>query len=366
MPVAVEAGALTLELIAGLDPRWLERLRALLRAGRAEYVASGYSQIIGPLVPAAVNARNLDLGRRVAARLLGVEPELWLVNEMAWSGGLAALYREAGARAVIMEWNNAWHAHPEWDPRWRWHWQRAQGPSPAGEGAGRSGSIPSTSRRCSACAPATSPATSSWRTGAGACPAPTRRRRGTRCSTAPTPRSSTSARAATATSTAAWPGSPDGEWDTFAAAAGWLAAEPGHGAGAAGRDAGRTAVGAVRATAAPGGGRPARRGEEAGEVQPEPLGGDRPRRPGAEHRLPRPRARAGAAGDIDDDDAVARPALPVVERPAHAPDGRSLGRGGAARGAAAAAAAGRRRALRAAARCPTATSNCAGRSRGCG
>jgi hypothetical protein len=135
VPVAVEAGALTLELIAGLDPGWLERFRALLRAGRVEYVASGYSQIIGPLVPAAVNARNLDLGRRVASRLLGIEPELWLVNEMAWSGGLAALYREAGARAVIMEWNNAWHAHPEWDPRWRWHWQRAEGPDlPAGDG----------------------------------------------------------------------------------------------------------------------------------------------------------------------------------------------------------------------------------------
>jgi len=129
VPVAVEASGLTLQMIAALDPRWVERLRGLLRSGHAEYVACGYSQIIGPLAPAGVNARNLDLGRRAARDLLGVEPELWLVNEMAWSGGLAALYRDAGARAVIMEWNNAWHAHPEWDGRWRWHWQRAQGPN---------------------------------------------------------------------------------------------------------------------------------------------------------------------------------------------------------------------------------------------
>lgn len=128
VPVAVEASGLTLEMIDALDPRWLGRLRGLLQDGRAEYVASGYSQVIGPLVPAAVNERNLDLGRRTARRLLGVEPGLWLVNEMAWSGGLAALYRDAGARAVIMEWNNAWHAHPEWDARLRWHWQRALGP----------------------------------------------------------------------------------------------------------------------------------------------------------------------------------------------------------------------------------------------
>ncbi|MBK7189916.1 MAG: hypothetical protein IPH86_14880 [bacterium] len=128
VPVAVEASGLTLEMINGIDPGWLDRLRGLLREGRAEYVASGYSQVIGPLVPAAVNARNLDLGRRTAERLLGLEPGLWLVNEMAWSGGLAALYREVGARAVIMEWNNAWHAHPDWDGRLRWHWQSAQGP----------------------------------------------------------------------------------------------------------------------------------------------------------------------------------------------------------------------------------------------
>lgn len=131
VPVAVEACGLTLEMINGIDARWIARFRELLQSGRAEYVASGYSQVIGPLAPAAVNERNLDLGRRVAADLLGVEPALWLVNEMAWSGGLAPLYRDAGARAVIMEWNNAWHAHPEWDGRLRWHWQRAQGPGGA-------------------------------------------------------------------------------------------------------------------------------------------------------------------------------------------------------------------------------------------
>lgn len=131
LPVAVEATGLTLEMIDGIDPRWLERLRGLLRDGCAEFIGSGYSQVIGPLAPAVVNARNLELGRSTASRLLGVEPALWLVNEMAWSSGLTAVYQAAGARAVIMEWNNAWHAHPEWDGRWRWHWQRAQGPAGA-------------------------------------------------------------------------------------------------------------------------------------------------------------------------------------------------------------------------------------------
>jgi len=286
IPVAVEASGLTLEMIAALDPRWVERLRGLLRSGHAEYVACGYSQIIGPLAPAHVNARNLDLGRRTARDLLGVEPELWLVNEMAWSGGLAALYRDAGARAVIMEWNNAWHAHPEWDGRWRWHWQRAQGPDQA-DGA----EVPviwvdtfdfqKMQRLCSGDI-ARDEFLAHWR------------------SRLPGPDETTPRHALLYGSDAevfdfrpgryrdehgGLAGQPQGEWDTFAAAAGWLAAEPGMAL---------APLGAVRAGAAAGIGGPARPRQKAGEVQSQPLGGDRARRPRTEHGVPRARERDGS------------------------------------------------------------------------
>ncbi len=127
VPISLEATGLTLEIIRGLDPAWLDRLRELMDTGRIQFVGSGYSQIIAPLVPARLNRINWDLGRNCYAQMLGREPEIWLVNEMAWSGGLPEVYRQVGARAVVMEWNNAWKGHPEWSPEFRYHHQMALG-----------------------------------------------------------------------------------------------------------------------------------------------------------------------------------------------------------------------------------------------
>ena len=41
-------------------------------------IGSGYSQIIGPIVPAKVNDYNIKLGNKVYKKLLGVEPEIAL------------------------------------------------------------------------------------------------------------------------------------------------------------------------------------------------------------------------------------------------------------------------------------------------
>lgn len=127
LPLALEAPGLTLEMIRDVRPGTLARMRRLVAAGRATFVGSGYSQIIGPLVPAAVNRRNLALGLQTYRDLLDCEPSLWLVGEMAYSAGLPRLYREAGARAIVMEWNNPRKEHPEWDRRWAFHRQRALG-----------------------------------------------------------------------------------------------------------------------------------------------------------------------------------------------------------------------------------------------
>ncbi len=127
IPVSIEASGLTLEIIKDLDATWLARLRSLMVSSMVEFVGSGYSQIIAPLVPGSVNRSNLELGRSCYANLLGFEPEIWLVNEMAWSGGLPEVYRQAGAKAVVMEWNNAWKYHPQWNSQYRYHQQIAQG-----------------------------------------------------------------------------------------------------------------------------------------------------------------------------------------------------------------------------------------------
>ncbi len=119
-PLGIEASGITLEIIEAIDPAWVKRLRKLIQLGKVEFIGSGYAQIIGPLVPAEVNAANLRFGHDVYERLLGVRPQIALVNEQAYSSGMVEHYLNAGYRAIIMEWQNPASAHPEWASEWRY------------------------------------------------------------------------------------------------------------------------------------------------------------------------------------------------------------------------------------------------------
>ena len=127
-PLGVEISGYTLEEIAARDPDWIERARALLAGGKMELVGSGYSQLIGPLVPARVTAENLRLANETYQRLLGARPRVVLVNEQAYAAGLVPLYLEAGYDAMLMDWENAAANHPEWPDATQYLPQYALGP----------------------------------------------------------------------------------------------------------------------------------------------------------------------------------------------------------------------------------------------
>ncbi len=127
LPIGIEASAYTLEEIQRMAPDWMEELRNLCQEGVTEFIGSGYTQLIGPLVPAAVNRANQRIGRQVYEKLLGFQPQIVLVSEQAYSAGLVSIYREAGYKALIMEWDNPSHARPGWNPDWRYLPQYACG-----------------------------------------------------------------------------------------------------------------------------------------------------------------------------------------------------------------------------------------------
>jgi hypothetical protein len=127
LPLGIEAPACTLAAIQEIDPNWIAELRDLIHHGPCEFIGSGYAQLIGPLVPSAVNRANLRLGMEAYEDFLGLKPKVALVNEQAYSAGLVPLYREAGYKALIMEWNNPARSHPDWNPEWRYHPQQAVG-----------------------------------------------------------------------------------------------------------------------------------------------------------------------------------------------------------------------------------------------
>jgi hypothetical protein len=125
--LGLEISGYTLEEIAARDPAWIARARELIAAGRIELIGSGYSQMIGPLVPARVTAENLRLGVEAYEKFLGLRPRLALVNEQAYSGGLVGLYLDAGYDGLIMDYDNPAAAHPEWPAETAFRPQRALG-----------------------------------------------------------------------------------------------------------------------------------------------------------------------------------------------------------------------------------------------
>jgi hypothetical protein len=127
LPFGIEASAWTLEAINEIDPHWVHELKELVTCGPCEFIGSGYTQIIGPLVPADVNVANLRIGMSRYEALLGLKPQIALVNEQAYSAGLVPLYREAGFKAIIMEWDNPARGNPDWPAEWRYHPQFAVG-----------------------------------------------------------------------------------------------------------------------------------------------------------------------------------------------------------------------------------------------
>lgn len=127
VPIGVEASGYTLEVIQEIDAAWVSKLRELCCRGLVEFIGSGYSQLIGPLVPAEVNGANLHFGHEVYERLLGFRPTTAFINEQAYSAGLISLYKQAGYQAIVMEWENPARHHKEWDASWRYYPQYARG-----------------------------------------------------------------------------------------------------------------------------------------------------------------------------------------------------------------------------------------------
>ncbi|WP_291325679.1 glycoside hydrolase [Desulfovibrio sp. UCD-KL4C] len=126
LPLGIEASAITLEIIQSIDSEWIKKFHALLHSGQCEFIGSGYGQIIGPLVPSSVNKANLHIGNKIYKEILGISPQIALINEQAWSAGLVTHYLEAGYKGVFMDYDNP-ARFSNWDDTIQHFPQRAMG-----------------------------------------------------------------------------------------------------------------------------------------------------------------------------------------------------------------------------------------------
>ena len=112
--IGIELTGLTLEIINDLDKNWIKEFKRLLNLNKVELIGSGYSQLIGPLVPSVVNRWNQRLGIIVYKKILNKAPKIALVNEMAYSSGIIEHYKNSGYETLIMEYNNCIKYNPSW------------------------------------------------------------------------------------------------------------------------------------------------------------------------------------------------------------------------------------------------------------
>ncbi len=106
IPIGIEATSWTLKQIQMLDPNWIKELKCLLDSGQAEFVGSGYTQLIGPLVPYEVNFWNQKIGLEDYQSIFQAKPALALINEMAFSTGMIEIYQELNYQGIIMDNDN--------------------------------------------------------------------------------------------------------------------------------------------------------------------------------------------------------------------------------------------------------------------
>jgi hypothetical protein len=127
IPIGIELPAWTLSKICELDSKWVAELKKQINLGMIEVIGSGWTQLIGPLVPAYVVEKNLRLGQSFYLKKLGIVPKIALINEQAWSPSMVPIYRAVGFSALVMEWENPASIHSDWPRSWRYFPQIAKG-----------------------------------------------------------------------------------------------------------------------------------------------------------------------------------------------------------------------------------------------
>ncbi|MBN1054455.1 alpha-amylase [Clostridium botulinum] len=97
----------TLEKIKEVDYTFIEKLKELHSKGKCEFLGSGMSQAIFPLIPEKVNVKNIEIGNKLYEEILGVVPITGYVNEQSYSDGIAEIYSVNEYENLVMEYENS-------------------------------------------------------------------------------------------------------------------------------------------------------------------------------------------------------------------------------------------------------------------
>ncbi|MFA5204657.1 MAG: glycoside hydrolase family 57 [Lentisphaeria bacterium] len=101
--LAFEASGFTVDAIASLCPRVMDRLAGLVRAGQIEPVGSPYIHIMLGNIDPAVGLETLKKGRQAWEKHTGVAPTLGWNPECSWADYIPEIFKAAGFESLVMD-----------------------------------------------------------------------------------------------------------------------------------------------------------------------------------------------------------------------------------------------------------------------
>ncbi len=111
LPAGIEATGYSLDEINKIDPKFIKKLNYLIKKKYCEFIGSGYSQSIAPLIPSKVNDYNLKIGNNLYKKYFKLKPKIALVNEQVFSPGIIENYLKCGYKSLILDWDNCLKAN---------------------------------------------------------------------------------------------------------------------------------------------------------------------------------------------------------------------------------------------------------------
>lgn len=101
--IAFEASGFTVDAIAELCPKVMDKLAALVRAGQIEPVGSPYIHIMLGNIDPEIGLETLKKGRDAWEKHTGVPPSLGWNPECSWASYIPEIFKAAGFESLVMD-----------------------------------------------------------------------------------------------------------------------------------------------------------------------------------------------------------------------------------------------------------------------
>lgn len=111
--IAFEASGKTIDDMAVMAPEVLDKLKALIKSGRVEPVASPYIHVMVSNIPRDLCLHSLRHSRDAWERHTGVRPVVGWNPECSWASYIPEIYKEAGFETLVMDADSFLLSFPE-------------------------------------------------------------------------------------------------------------------------------------------------------------------------------------------------------------------------------------------------------------